>query len=176
MASFDGVAMLRTLSAHDVDFILIGGFAAAAYGSPLPTNDIDIVPSADRDNLARLSKALKKMRAKVRAAGVEPLPFDHDADSLAAAQVWNLTTRYGDLDITYTPSGTQGYDDLKRDAIEVTIRGTTIKVAALVDIVRSKEAAGRDKDRRALPVLRELTARQLRERAGRPERRRDSSG
>jgi hypothetical protein len=168
--------MLRTLAAHDVDFILIGGFAAAAYGSPLPTNDIDIVPSTDRDNLARLSQALRKLRAKVRAAGVDPLPFDHDADSLSAAQIWNLTTRYGDLDITFTPSGTHGYDDLKRDAVEVTIRGTTVRIAALVDIVRSKEAAGRDKDRRALPVLRELTARQLRERAGRPERRRDSSG
>jgi predicted nucleotidyltransferase len=62
------------------------------------------------------------------------------------------------------PSGTQGYDDLRRDAIEVEIRGVRIKLASLADIVRSKEAAGRDKDRRALPVLRELVARQLRER------------
>lgn len=170
MASFDGAAILRVLSEHGVEFILIGGYAAAAYGSPLLTNDIDIVPAADGDNIARLSKALKALRAKVRAHGVEPLPFDHDADSLAAANIWNLTTRYGDLDITFTPSGTQGYDDLKRDAVEVTIRGATIRLAALVDIVRSKEAAGRDKDRRALPILRELVDRQLRERAGRPRR------
>lgn len=167
--------MLRTLDSLEVEFILIGGFAAAAYGSPLPTNDIDIVPESTRDNLTRLSKALKKLQAKVRAAGVEPLPFDHDADSLAATNIWNLTTKYGDLDITFTPSGTQGYADLKTDAIDVTIRGTTVKVAALVDIVRSKEAAGRDKDRRALPILRELVDRQLRERAGRPPRR-GSSG
>ncbi|HET7530459.1 MAG TPA: hypothetical protein VFJ98_05825 [Mycobacteriales bacterium] len=171
MASFNGPAILRVLAKHEVDYILIGGFAAVTHGSPLPTNDIDIVPSSDRDNMARLSTALKALRAKVRAAGVDPLLFDHDADSLAAGQIWNLTTRYGDLDITLTPSGTQGYADLKRDAIEVTIRGTTVKLAALVDIVRSKEAAGRDKDRRALPVLRELVARQLRERAGRSGRR-----
>ena len=169
MASFDGLAIVRALARHDVDYILIGGFAAAAYGSPLLTNDIDIVPEGGRENLARLSKALKTLDARIR-AGDEAFPFDHDADSLAAGNIWNLTTKYGDLDITFTPSGTQGYADLKQDAIEVTIRGATVKLAALVDIVRSKEAAGRDKDRRALPILRELVDRQLRERAGRPRR------
>src|SRR3954462_10477397 len=122
--------MLRALATHDVDFILIGGFAAAAYGSPLLTHDIDIVPSTDGDNPARLSKALKKLRAKVR-AGDEVFPFDHDGHSLATAKIWNLTTKYGDLDITFMPSGTQGYDDLKRDAIEITLRGTPVKLAAL---------------------------------------------
>ena len=92
------------------------------------------------------------------------LPFSHDADSLAAVQTWNLTTKYGDLDITALPTGTQGYDDLRRDALTISLRGVEVQLASLADIVRSKEAAGRDKDRRALPVLRELVARQLRER------------
>src|SRR3954447_8413530 len=149
---------------HELQFVVIGGFAAVAQGSPIPTIDVDIVPATNRENYARLAAALKELDAKVRATGIDPLPFDHDADSLAAVQVWNLTTKYGDLDITAQPSGTFGYDDLRRDAIEVTLRGVTIQLASLADIVRSKEAAGRDKDRRALPVLRELVARQLRER------------
>ena len=164
MADFDGAAILAVLAQHEVDYLLIGGFAAVAQGSPIPTIDVDIVPADGRDNYARLSAALKDLDAHVRAAGVEPLPFNHDADSLAAALTWNLTTKYGDLDITARPSGTQGYDDLRRDAIEVKIGGVPILLASLADIVRSKEAAGRDKDRRALPVLRELVARQLRER------------
>src|SRR3954470_8533930 len=158
--------ILAVLAKHGVSCVVIGGFAAYLQGSPLPTEDVDVVPATDRDNYARLSAALTELDAKVRAEGVEPLPFGHDADSLAAAQIWNLTTRYGDLDITARPSGTQGYDDLKRDAIEVELRGVTVRLASLADIVRSKEAAGRDKDRRALPVLRELVARQLRERRG----------
>jgi len=166
LADLDGGALLETLTRHGVEFVVIGGFAAVAQGSPIPTIDVDIVPATNRDNYARLSAALKDLDAKVRAAVVEPLPFDHDADSLAAVQVWNLTTKYGDLDITAQPSGTQGYDDLRRDAIEVELRGTKVLLASLADIVRSKEAAGRDKDRRALPVLRELVARQLRERRG----------
>jgi hypothetical protein len=59
------------------------------------------------------------------------------------------------------------------------LRGARVQVASLADIVRSKEAAGRDKDRRALPVLRELLAMQLREKTGRapagPRPRRKSS-
>src|SRR3954454_15394317 len=169
MPDFEPDRIMQVLAKHGVECIFIGGMAAYLQGSPIPTDDVDVVPEAKADHAAPLSKPLKALIAKVR-AGDEVFPFHHDGDSLAAATIWNLTTKYGDLDITFTPSGTQGYDDLKRDAIEVTIRGTTVKLAALVDIVRSKEAAGRDKDRRALPVLRELVDRQLRERAGRPRR------
>lgn len=70
----------------------------------------------------------------------------------------------GDLDITAVPAGTTGCDDLRRESFEVGLRGVQVRLASLADIVRSKEAAGREKDRRALPVLRELVARQLRER------------
>ena len=162
--TFDGVAIVEALVRHGVDCVVIGGFAAAAHGSPLLTTDVDVVPAGGRDNYARLSAALTDLDAKVRAQGTDPLPFSHDADSLAAANIWNLTTKFGDLDITVTPLGTQGYDDLVKDSIEVTIGGGVVRLASLADIVRSKEAAGRDKDRRALPVLRELVARQLKSR------------
>lgn len=166
--TFRGSAILDVLAQHEVAFVLIGGFAAVVHGSPMLTNDVDITPRTDHENLARLSRALTELDARVRAEGEEPLPFSHDAESLAAGQVWNLTTRHGDLDIALTPSGTRGYDDLRRDAVEVEIHGTRVLLASLADIVRSKGAAGRDKDRRALPVLRELLARQTRARAGRP--------
>jgi len=109
--NFDGAAIVEVLARHDVRYVLIGGFAAVAQGSPIPTTDVDIVPARDPDNYARLSDALRELDAKVRAAGVDPLPFSHDADSLAAVRVWNLTTKYGDLDVTVEPSGTHGYDD-----------------------------------------------------------------
>lgn len=169
MPDYQPEKVMAVLAKHHVICVYIGGAAAVLQGSPLPTEDVDIVPATDRDNWTRLSAALKELDAKVRAVELdEPLPFDHDADSLAASRIWNLTTKFGDLDITQVPTGTQGYDDLKRDAVEMNVRGVHIQVASLADIVRSKEAAGRDKDRLALPVLRELLAMQLRERTGRP--------
>jgi hypothetical protein len=70
--------------------------------------------------------------------------------------VLNLTTRYGDLDLTFTPSATGGYDDLSRRAEHRLIGTVTVQVAALADIIRSKQAAARLKDLEALPELRAL--------------------
>jgi hypothetical protein len=169
VSGFDGPAVLEVLHRHGVDFVLIGGFAAVVHGSPLLTTDVDITPEQGRDNLARLSAALTELDARGRAEGAEPLPFSHDADSLARAGVWDLTTKHGDLDISFVPAGTRGYPDLARDAVEVELRGIPVKLASLADIVRSKDAAARPKDLRALPVLRELLARETRQRAARGE-------
>lgn len=166
---FQPERILAALAKHRVVFVVIGGGAAVFHGSPVPTNDIDIVPSDDSENWARLSAALTELDAQVR-AGDETFLFDHDGESLAASQIWNLTTKYGALDITQRPSGTFGYADLKADAVPIKLGRITVQIASLQDIVRSKEAAGRDKDRRALPILRELVARQLRAESGRPAR------
>jgi predicted nucleotidyltransferase len=155
----DLTAILGALQRHGVRFILIGGMAGVVHGSPFPTEDVDITPEASRENLVRLSAALRELDARVRAAELdEPLPFSHDADSLAAAQTWNLTTRHGDLDISFVPAGTDGYPDLSQDAGDVELDGIAIRVASLADVIRSKQAANRPKDQRVLPTLREIHA------------------
>ena len=75
---------------------------------------------------------------------------------LAGNVVWTLTTRAGDLDLVFMPAGTQGYDDLRRSAVELDLgSGAPALVAALPDVIRSKEAAGRPKDVAQLPALRQ---------------------
>ena len=149
--------ILATLHSHGVRCVLMGGFAAVLYGSPFVTTDIDVVPASDAENLARLSDALRDLHAKVWTAS-EPdgLPFDHSPTSLGAVRVWNLVTDYGRLDLTFEPSGTQGYEDVARDAVHLVILGAEVDVASLADVIRSKEAAGRDKDRLVLPTLRRI--------------------
>jgi hypothetical protein len=150
-------AILEVLERHRVRYVLIGGLAATIHGSPHVTTDVDITPATSPTNLARLSAALKELEARIRVAGEpEGLPFDHDAASPARGQIWNLVTTSGDLDISFVPSGTHGYDDLRRDAIELDILGVQVPVASLADIIRSKEAADRPKDRLTLPVLRRI--------------------
>ena len=149
--------MLRVLADHGVRLVMIGGFAAVIHGSPYVTTDIDIVPDPAEDNLQRLSEALGVMHARVWSAeGPEGLAFQHDATSLAAVRMWTLVTDFGRLDISFEPSGTEGYADVARDAVHLTISGVDVEVASLADVIRSKEAAGRDKDRLVLPVLRRL--------------------
>ncbi len=86
----------------------------------------------------------------------EGLPFAHDARSLTSAGGWNLVTDAGDLDILFVPPGTQGFSDLRRDAVTIEILGSSTSVASLADIIRSKEAAGRPKDVAAIPLLRRV--------------------
>ena len=65
---------LEVLVRHGVTCVVIGGFAAYVQGSPLLTEDVDIVPATNRDNYARLSAALKELDAKVRGAVCHPGP------------------------------------------------------------------------------------------------------
>jgi hypothetical protein len=151
--------ILEVLHRNKVAYILIGGLAAVYHGSPFPTEDADITPEMDRRNLDKLATALRELNARVRTDS-EPcgLPFRCDGEALSAAQTWNLTTDAGDLDVTFTPSGTRGYRDLSRDAARVELYGVNVLIASLSDVIRSKQAANRPKDQRMLPTLREILA------------------
>ena len=139
-------------------YVLVGGIAARLRGAPLLTQDVDVTPDAAPDNLAALSRALGELDARLRTAS-EPdgVPFPLEPEMLATARSWTLVTRYGDLDLVFEPAGTRGYSDLVRDADRVVVANDPrleVAVSSLSDIIRSKEAAGRAKDRAALPLLR----------------------
>lgn len=51
-------ALLRSLNAHGVDYLLIGGYALAAHGYQRATTDIDIVFPANAAMGQRVKEAL----------------------------------------------------------------------------------------------------------------------
>jgi hypothetical protein len=157
---FDPEAMFRVLARHEVAYVLVGGLAASLHGSPHVTTDVDITPERSPENLERLAAALVELDARIRTEGeAGGLPFDRSARMLERTSLLNLTTRLGDLDLTFEPAGTGGYEDLAREAVEIRIRRTPVVVASLADVIRSKEAAGRETDRLTLPTLRRLLER-----------------
>jgi hypothetical protein len=137
--------------------VLIGALAAIAQGSPIPTEDVDVTPAQDIENLDRLATALRDLGARLRTpTDPDGLEFPIDATYLAGNDTWTLTTKYGDLDLAFVPSGTRGYEDLRRNAVELELgTGRAVTVASLADVIRSKEAAGRLKDEGQLPALRQ---------------------
>jgi hypothetical protein len=155
---FQPEQMLRTLERHQVRYVVIGGVGATLHGSPLPTRDTDICPEPSEANLERLAGALRELEARIRAPDApEGLPFSCDAAFLRQMQLLNLTTRFGDLDLSFLPAGTRGYQELEPRSVRYQLEdGIVVSVAALEDIIRSKEAANRDKDRQTLPTLRLL--------------------
>lgn len=165
----DPLEILRTLERHGVRYVLIGAAAARVAGAPVVTEDVDVTPATDQANLERLATALRELGARLRgAAEPEGVPFPVDAVMLGSAEIWTLTTSAGDLDVCFMPSGTRGYDDLRREASRERLgKGLSVTVASLRDVIRSKEAAGRDKDLAQLPLLRR-TLEQIREQEHRP--------
>ena len=155
---FDPVRICSILLEEDVEFVVIGGFAAVVRGSSLPTRDIDVIPSRDRLNLDRLGKALTRMNAKIRISG-EPVPTKIDGGFLAnMPHMLNLVTDFGEMDLTFAPAGSAGdFNGWRRGATSEEIEeGLTVLVASLDDIIDSKRAANRPKDQMALPYLESL--------------------
>jgi hypothetical protein len=146
--------ILGSLRRHRVDFVVIGAIAAIAQGYPLPTQDLDVTPDPRPDNLERLAASIRELEAKLRTPrGAVEFPID--AQMLSGNTVWSLTTAAGDFDLVFEPAGTQGYGDLRRQALLLDLGGGEVPVATLADVIRSKEAAGRIKDEAQLPALRQ---------------------
>ncbi len=157
MSGFDPVAMFAVLAEHEVPYIAIGGLAATLHGSPLTTGDLDICPACDRENLERLAAALDELGARIFSdREPEGVLLPADPRLLEQAAVWNLVTRFGRLDLSFRPAGTTGYPDLIRDAVTFRVESVEVTTASLRDIIRSKQAAGRERDLQALPTLRRL--------------------
>ena len=156
----DPERIVTTLGRHGVRYVLVGALAARLQGFPRLTADADITPSRDRANLERLAAALRELNARVFTDAVpEGLAFDCSADALARADMWNLVTSAGRIDVVFRPAGTDGYDDLIRDAVRFEVYGRQLEAASLADILRSKEAADRPQDRQDVIVLRQMIER-----------------
>jgi hypothetical protein len=169
---FEPVKLLDALQQHEVEFVVVGVIAAVAQGSPVRTRDLDVTPLSSAANCERLASALRSVRAKLRLTDGTGLEFPIEPRFLAGNESLTLPTRFGVLDLVFMPAGTGGFDDLRRNAIEVEL-GTSrpMLVAALTDVIRMKEAAGRPKDVAQLPALRQ-TLEVIREREQRDRRQR----
>jgi hypothetical protein len=138
--------LLRRLDEAGVDFVVIGGIAAIAHGSPQITRDLDIAYASDPENLERLGAALVALGATLRGVA-EDVPFVPDGRTLRHTRVLTLDTPDGPLDVLSEPDGSRGYAHLRANAIEATVSGVTVKIAGLDDLIAMKKAAGRPKDR-----------------------------
>ncbi|NND02067.1 MAG: hypothetical protein HKN91_04710 [Acidimicrobiia bacterium] len=153
-APLDPECLFRVLSTHKVDYVLIGGLAAVLRGSTAMTNDADIMPAPDEANLSRLSHALGDLGARVRSdADPDGVAFEPHPALLASMATLNMTTRCGDLDLAFSPAGIESFEALQAASDTYELAGEKVAVAALADIIRSKEAAGRPKDHATLPIL-----------------------
>ena len=155
-------AILATLVANEVDFLLVGGLAVGYHGYPRATKDIDIVPAPDAANLDRLWAALVELDAEMLAVGEirrEEMPLQLSAEALRGGANWDLRTTQGRLDVIQYLEGALeapgDYERLRSGAVPGRYSFGTVWVAGYEDLIDLKTLAGRDQDLIDIRALRE---------------------
>src|SRR5450759_309425 len=140
----DAERILAVLAAHEVDYVLVGGLAVQTHGHMRTTVDVDVLPSPEPANLARLAAALRALGARVLNDGSEGLAID--ATMLPRAALWQFATRHGAIDVLHDAPGAPPYDQLRSRALEIRLDDIALAVAGLDDLISMKRASGRPSD------------------------------
>jgi predicted nucleotidyltransferase len=144
--------LLHLLSNAGVEFIVVGGVAAAAHGAARTTLDLDVVYRRTPENLSRIVAALSGFDPYPR--GAPPgLPFHWDVRTLQLGTNFTLTTSLGYVDLLGEITGGGTYDDLERFTVRLGVFGISCRCIDLSKLIEVKTAAGRPKDFEAVSEL-----------------------
>jgi hypothetical protein len=136
-AAPDARRILAALARHEVSYLLIGGFAVNAHGYPRLTRDVDVLARPGADNYARLAAAIASLESDETLAPA----------TWRSAEATEFRTRYGVLRLHRSLAGPRdGYDELERRALDVTLDELEVKVIGYDDLIRTKRAAARPQD------------------------------
>ena len=117
-------SLLDCLIRHEVEFVVVGGFAAVAHGVTLLTQDIDICCRFTPDNLMRLQGALSSLQPVHRMPTERP-PLQLIPETADEFQNLYLETAWEQLDCLGEVLGVGGYDEVVGQSIEVQLSGDT---------------------------------------------------
>jgi hypothetical protein len=146
LSEFDLRSLLGALNEHGVDFVVIGGVAVAAHGFVRGTEDLDLVPDPDPENLQRLTKALEALESRLPTVGGRS--FDPVTDAPVIRRGGNVTaaTKFGALDVVQRATGVPGYSQLTEDAVQSELLGVPVRICSLARLREMKQAQSRTQD------------------------------
>lgn len=137
--------LLRRLTEHGVEPVLVGGMAAAAHGSSMVTEDVDVCIRFDLATLTRLLEALRGSHPRQRMLPDRPA-LPEDPGALVGWRNLYLVTDAGQLDVLSEVTGVGAYEAIAARADELDLGAFRCKVLCLDDLIRAKRALGRPKD------------------------------
>ena len=131
----------RAFNDKGVDYLFIGKSGAILLGFPGTTQDVDIFPARSVENGRRIAAALRDI-------GFE-IPPGLEAEIVAGKDFVQIKTGPFDVDLVFAPDGIASFEEAQSRGL----REGIFRVASLRDIIASKRASGRQKDRLDLPLL-----------------------
>jgi hypothetical protein len=144
-------SLLEALDRAGIECIVVGGVAAVLHGAPITTQDVDIVPDSQTDNIDRLRRLLDDLEARVRDPGGRDIKPDRDA--LTGDGQVRLITRCGPLDILNRLHDGRGYAELLPHSEEMTDGTIRARVLDLNTLIEIKSSTGRVRDQLVVPIL-----------------------
>ena len=133
----------NAMEAIHLDAVLIGNAAAALQGAPVTTIDLDFMFRVTPGNLRKLKALARRLEAVVMR------PFYPISD------LYRVVREEDGLQVDFmaTIHGIRSYEGLRSRATTIAVGGATLRVASLADIIKSKRAAGRPRDKAVLEIL-----------------------
>lgn len=144
--------LLERLVEAEVRFVLVGGLAVNAWGYLRGTQDVDLVPDPERDNLERLDALLRELKGKVDVGG-RLLDSDAIATFLRTGDRTLVRTELGEIDVLQGLPQVPRFEELQRQAKHVDLDGLTIRVCSLEHLLEMKRSSGRSRDRDDIEAL-----------------------
>jgi len=144
--------LLKRLSGHEVEFVIVGGIAGVLHGSSLVTRDLDICAPLTRDNLARILVALSGLNARFRVTS-DQRPLSANPEDYLGYRNLYLLTDWGQLDILSEIMGLGNHEAVARNTITVDLGGISCRVLDLNALILSKKSLNRPRDRLAVIEL-----------------------
>jgi len=128
---------LKLLNSHQVDYLLVGGYAVSIHGYPRYTGHIDFWVAVSEENAQKLVDVLEEFGFAVPSLSKELF--------LDESRMTRLGREPVKIEILNSISGLN-FKPTQQRAITVDIDGITIPVISLVDLRINKLASGRAKD------------------------------
>jgi len=110
--------LLARLIRSNVDFVIVGGFAAVAHGVTLLTQDVDICCDFSEENLARLGMALNGLHP-VHRMTPRRIALDLSVEKSKGLKNLYLDTDYGQLDCLSAIEGLGSFGEVKKQSMEI---------------------------------------------------------
>lgn len=151
--------LLQRLCDAEIDFVIVGGFAATLHGSSLVTRDLDVCAVLSNENVEKLRHALRDLRPAHRLT-TQKLSFLENPDPGVRLFNLYLSTEIGAVDILGAILGVGEFEQVRAGAIEVELFGRRCRVISMDDLIRAKEALGREKDLLAVKELKAIREKQ----------------
>ena len=152
--------VLSRLIRSQLDFVVIGGFAAVAHGATLVTQDVDICCGFSPDNLLRLQAALAGLHPVHRTPARPPLRLS--AETSREVHNLYLDTDFGPLDCLGRVKGIGPFPVVKRRSVAVELPAGVCRILSIDALIEAKQAMGRRRDREAVIELKAIRERQRR--------------